>query len=660
VSILHFPPGVRLDELLSGDRVLIFKEPPMANAIEEQRLALDGAGPRSFAPVAVLPDADLRAAKRALRRFRVFAATLLSDQDPKAEARRLGGLKRDLGAEPLMVEAFSVVALRAELDQIATPIPPSPDPDADRIEPILELAGFASLADKPDEKAAARVLRSLAEIAEKEALDDLDFERLRQEAASRLKGLGAVKARALVKAAVPKKRAQPCNRPMIEAVNLRDVGGSEGTNGCSETCNPRKEACNPEDVEQIARDPSILERFGKALVEQGVAGEERVAKLVFLAVVSRFLERPVSVIVKGPSSGGKSFLVEQVLRFFPAAAFYPLTSSSEKGLLYSAEPLEHRMLVISEAAGLGSDFAQYVVRSLLSEGRLIHDTVADGPEGRCGQRIAKEGPTGLLLTTTADSIHPENETRCLSVTVTDTPEQTRAVFRALAGEDERHAPEPLEWRAFNGALRAVKVKVPFAMYLADQIPPIAVRLRRDFKTILNLIRAHTLLHQRTRQRDKAGGIAATVQDYQVIRGLVADLVAEGVDATVSATVRATVVAVKRLKELNPEGASNKQLAKELKLDDSSASRRARQAIKKGYVRNLAEQGSRTARLVPGDDLPEDGGLLPNPEDVEAWVARLHANPGEADPCARDVSVSEAVGSDDPVEVDYSDMDEVKP
>ena len=39
-----------------------------------------------------------------------------------------------------------------------------------------------------------------------------------------------------------------------------------------------------------------------------VSGEVRTAKLLYLALTSRVLERPVSVAVKGPSSGGKTYL----------------------------------------------------------------------------------------------------------------------------------------------------------------------------------------------------------------------------------------------------------------------------------------------------------------------------------------------------------------
>ena len=134
--------------------------------------------------------------------------------------------------------------------------------------------------------------------------------------------------------------------------------------------------------------------------------------------------------MKGPSPGGKSFVVETTLKLFPPAAFYSLTAMSDRALAYSNEPLQHRHLVIYEAAGMASDFATYLIRSLLSEGRLRYETVEKAKDGLVPRLIEREGPTGLIVTTTSLRLHPEN-TRMLSLTITDTHVQTAAVFRAL-------------------------------------------------------------------------------------------------------------------------------------------------------------------------------------------------------------------------------------
>ena len=105
-----------------------------------------------------------------------------------------------------------------------------------------------------------------------------------------------------------------------------------------------------------------------------------------------------------------------------------LTGMSERALAYGEEPLKHRFLVIFEAAGVQGEFGTYLVRSLLSAGRLVYEFVEKTKDGLRNCRIEREGPTGLLVTTAAIRLHPENEARMLSLTVTDTPEQTRAVL----------------------------------------------------------------------------------------------------------------------------------------------------------------------------------------------------------------------------------------
>jgi hypothetical protein len=377
-----------------------------------------------------------------------------------------------------------------------------------------------------------------------------------------------------------------------------------------------------ETCRELAQAPDILGRFAAELARSGVAGESRIAKLLYLALTSRLLEKPVSIALKGPSSGGKSYVVERVLSFVPESAYYALTAMSERTLAYSEEPVRHRFLVIYEAAGMSGEFATYLMRSLLSEGRVRYETVEKTSEGMKPRLIEREGPTGLIVTTTAVKLHPENETRLLSLTVTDTQEQTRAVMAALAEEVGEAAPDLATWHAFQVWLESAehRVWIPYAKKLADLIPPVAVRLRRDFGALLNLIRAHALLHQATRERDGEGRIVATIEDYAAVRELVVDLVGEGVETTVPKTVRETVEAVKRLREDSKgEPVSVAELARELELDRSTVSRRARSAKDRSYLRDLEDNPRKPSRLILGDDLPDDVQILPSTEDVRASV-----------------------------------------
>ncbi|HLK60727.1 MAG TPA: hypothetical protein VKU00_29460, partial [Chthonomonadaceae bacterium] len=179
-----------------------------------------------------------------------------------------------------------------------------------------------------------------------------------------------------------------------------------------------------EQCRDLAQQPDILRRFSRALARSGFIGMKRAAKLVYLIVVSRFLDHPISAAVKGPSSAGKSFLVEKTLAFFPEDAYYALSGMSERLLAYDDEPLSHRILVVYEANGAQGEYASYFLRSLLSEGRLRYKTVEKTPNGMTPRLIEREGPTGFLTTTTRISLHEENETRLLEIPVRDDPKQT--------------------------------------------------------------------------------------------------------------------------------------------------------------------------------------------------------------------------------------------
>jgi hypothetical protein len=368
--------------------------------------------------------------------------------------------------------------------------------------------------------------------------------------------------------------------------------------------------------EDLANEPYILDRFAVDYNKCGVAGEARAGKLVYLALNSRHLDAKQlgNVVVKGPSSAGKTYTVEKATDFFPEDAYHFLTAMSERALAYSEEPLSHRFLILAEAAGMSGEFQIYLIRSLLSEGRLRYETVEKTSEGLKPKIIEREGPTGLIVTTTRTRLHSENETRMLTVRVDDTPDHTSKILAALADE-EAEVPDLGEWHALQTWIGAGerRVTIPYAKTLAKQVPPLAVRLRRDFGAVLSLIRSHALLHRASRQRDQRGRIVADLEDYAVVRELVADLISEGVEASVPVVVRETVVVVDRLNEDADGPVTGAQVGRELKLDKSATDRRLKMAEDAGYIKNLEEHKGRPARWVLGDPMPEDEEILPTPE-----------------------------------------------
>jgi hypothetical protein len=280
------------------------------------------------------------------------------------------------------------------------------------------------------------------------------------------------------------------------------------------------------------------------------------------------------------------------------------------------------MLVLYEAAGQASDIGSYLMRSLLSEGCIRYEFVEKTKDGMRARMIEREGPAGLIVTTTKASLHPENETRMVSLTVSDTKEQTAAILHALANGRPAD-PDLAPWHALQRWLGfgERRVAVPFAGTLAGLVPPNAVRLRRDFGLMLTLIRAHALLHRASRGRHGDGAILATLDDYEAVRALVEPLIAAGVEATVSPTIRETVAAVERLCPTKDDTAALAAIARELSLDKSAASRRASVAKERGYLVNRQDKRGQPAKYALGEPLPEDTSVLPDRCSVAALWER---------------------------------------
>jgi Domain of unknown function (DUF3854) len=419
---------------------------------------------------------------------------------------------------------------------------------------------------------------------------------------------------------------------------------------------PRAVASHPHTPPSWASDQDILARLTCDMgVWCGFTGEERNARLTYLAITSRILEDPVSIAVKGLSSSGKSYTVTAVLRFFPDEAVITMTAMSERALIYMKDDFAHRTLVLFEAVALReerekseSNLTAYIVRSLLSEGEIRYPVAVRGEDGKMvTETIVKKGPTNFIVTTTATSLHGENETRMLSLPTDDSAAQTTSIMKSIAAGQHNEA-DFGEWHAFARWIAAgnKNVVIPYAGWLAESIPPVAVRLRRDFRALLRLIETHAIVHQLNRVTDDQGRIVATEADYLAVRELVADLISDAVGSTVSPTVRETVETVTRLDSL--EGVKVHDLEAHLGLERSTVQYRVTSAREKGYLVNIEDKRGRAARYRPGNPLPDDVVILPlRIEGVNPHPEPASHTPADAEPQASDGADAGCEGVDEP-------------
>jgi DNA primase len=269
----------------------------------------------------------------------------------------------------------------------------------------------------------------------------------------------------------------------------------------------------------LLKSPNLMARIVDDFDACGVVGE-RTNKLVgYLAAVSRLLDRPLAVVIQSSSAAGKSSLMDAVLGFVPEEARTKYSAMTGQSLFYMGQTsLKHRILAIAEEEGASR--ASYAMKLLQSEGELtIASTGSDPKTGNLiTQEYRVEGPTMLMMTTTAIDLDEELLNRCLVLTVDEDREQTRRIHalqrekRTLAGLAKREAKTAILTAHQNAQrlLRPLAVVNPYAdrlTFIDDR-----TRTRRDHEKYLTLIDAITLLHQHQREV-KTANVAGRAVEY---------------------------------------------------------------------------------------------------------------------------------------------------
>jgi len=257
---------------------------------------------------------------------------------------------------------------------------------------------------------------------------------------------------------------------------------------------------------RLLEDPQLLDRISDDLSTCGLVGEHTNKLVTYLATVSRKLSKPLAVMVQSSSAAGKSALMEAVLAFVPEEERVSYSAMTGQSLFYMGETdLKGKVLAIAEEEG--AERASYALKLLQSEGKLsIASTGKDPSSGRLvTHEYHVEGPSAILLTTTAIDLDEEFLNRCIVLAVDESREQTRAIHelqrteRTLEGLERRLAREDLLklHRNAQRLLRPLHVVNPFAeqlTFLDD-----TTRTRRDHEKYLALIDAVALVHQHQRE-----------------------------------------------------------------------------------------------------------------------------------------------------------------
>ena len=129
-----------------------------------------------------------------------------------------------------------------------------------------------------------------------------------------------------------------------------------------------------EKANSLIQNPLFLYLAAKKVRELGIVGERRIVLILLLAAIARVFSKPPSVLIKGPTSSGKSTVVKTTLQLFPPECIKERAGLSRKALAHGKGSLAHKILFVAEYR-CGRD-AQQLLRLLQSEGRISHEFTA--------------------------------------------------------------------------------------------------------------------------------------------------------------------------------------------------------------------------------------------------------------------------------------------
>ena len=128
--------------------------------------------------------------------------------------------------------------------------------------------------------------------------------------------------------------------------------------------------------------PDLLAQIAADIAASGVVGEAENALTVYLACLSRKLDRPLAVLIQSTSAAGKSALMDAVLDMVPPEERVTYSAMTGQSLFYlGGADLKHKILAIAEEEG--ARHAAYALKLLQSQGALtIASTGKDPATGR--------------------------------------------------------------------------------------------------------------------------------------------------------------------------------------------------------------------------------------------------------------------------------------
>ena len=279
------------------------------------------------------------------------------------------------------------------------------------------------------------------------------------------------------------------------------------------------------EAEAMLRDPRLVIQIVDDIQQLGVVGDKPLVLTLYLVGTSRLLDSPLSCIVQGPSSSGKSYPIETIARMMPPEQIIMAKQMTPQALFHM-EPgaLVHKFIVAGERSRMENDDqaeATRALRELISSHKLSKLMPTKNGNKIETVLIEQDGPIAFIESTTLSQIFEEDANRCILLQTDERPEQTKRILECIGtkyanGSDKTSSATILDrHHALQRILQPSPVIIPFALKIIEKFPSDRVEARRAITHMFSMVSVIAFLHQLQRDRDADGQIIARSEDYAI-------------------------------------------------------------------------------------------------------------------------------------------------
>lgn len=260
------------------------------------------------------------------------------------------------------------------------------------------------------------------------------------------------------------------------------------------------------DAIKSLKSKDLMRRTFRAFEVLGICGEAYNAMIIFLAMLSRKLPEPLSVICLAKSGAGKSYLMDKIASCLPSYDVLPHTQLTAASLYhFQKNELAGRVLLIEDLQGAKD--ALFPIRELQSRKKISKTmTIKDRSGELRTTTFAIEGPICMIACTSYDKVYADNANQCFLLSLDNSPAQDQRIMdyqkqlkagliddtkAAMMQEKLEHMQRILDTRS------ASKIINPYAPLI--ELPKETLHPRRTFPLILNFIEVITFYHQYQRE-----------------------------------------------------------------------------------------------------------------------------------------------------------------